>query len=93
MRTLNIHFEDNASDREDRKGTFIHPSVPSGIEVRLDETPGWDIIIDSVNSINPEAIGGMQGAIVNKIMTGSVKDLFMGAFKNTVQPVIHGKMI
>ncbi|MBR4669892.1 MAG: serine hydrolase [Butyrivibrio sp.] len=93
IRTLNIHFEDNASDREDRKGTFIHPSVPSGIEVRLDETPGWDIIIDSLNSINPEAIGGMQGAIVNKIMTGSVKDLFMGAFKNTVQPVIHGKLI
>ncbi|RKM57119.1 class C beta-lactamase-related serine hydrolase [Butyrivibrio sp. X503] len=93
MRTFNIYFDDNASDREDKKGTFIHPSVPSGIELRLNETPGTDILIDTMTSIAPEGLGGMQGRIFNKIVKGGVKDFLEGAMKNTIQPSVRGHLI
>ncbi len=93
MRTFNIYFMDDASDREDRKGTFIHPSVPAGIEVRLNETPGWDILLESMNNIAPEGLGGMQGAIFNRIVKGGIKDVLEEAVKNSIQPVISGKLV
>ncbi len=93
VRTFNIHFEDSAYDREDKKGTFIHPSVPTGIEIRLNETPGWDILVDGMNNIAPEGLGGMQGMIFNRIIKGGVKDVLLEAIKNSIQPVIHGILI
>lgn len=90
QRILNIYFEDDASDREDRKGTFIHPSVPSRIELRLLENPGTDILVSTMSSIGPETLGGMQGMLVNRFYKGGVKEAFEHAIRNTFQPVVHG---
>ena len=91
-RTINIYFEDDAVDRIDRKGTFIHPSVPSGIELRLFETPGSDMLIDTMKNITPDGIGGMQGIVFSRLVKGGIKEVFEEAVKNTLQPVIHGKL-
>ncbi|WP_022777180.1 serine hydrolase domain-containing protein [Butyrivibrio sp. AE3009] len=91
-RTLNICFEDDASDRPDRKGTFIHPAVPSGIEVRFLETPGTDMLMEAMKSMGTDNLGGMQGMLINKFYKGGVKEAFGHAVKNTLQPVIHGKL-
>ena len=91
-RTFNICFEDDASDREDRKGTFIHPSVPAKIEIRLLETPGSDMLMDAIMSMGTEGLGGMQGMLINRFYKGGVKEAVVHAVKNTFQPVIHGKL-
>ena len=91
-RTLNICFEDDARDRVDRKGTFIHPSVPGGIEVRFLETPGTDLLFDSIKSVTPDALKGMQGVIFSKLVKGGIKGVFEDAVKNTIQPVVHGTL-
>lgn len=93
VRTFNIYFEDDASDREDRKGTFIHPSVPSKIEIRMLETPGSAMILDSIHNMAPDGLGvggGFQGMIVSRFLKGGAKDVFENAVKDTVQPVVHG---
>lgn len=92
-RTFNIYFSDDSVDRIDRKGTFIHPSVPSGIELRLFETPGTDMLIDTMKNIAPEGITGVQGVIFSKIVKGGMKEVLEEAVKNTIQPVIHGKLL
>ena len=89
-RTLNIYFDDDASDREDRKGTFIHPSVPTGLEVRFYESPGGDMLIDAMKSISAEGLGGLQGVIFGKIIKGGIKGLFEDAIKNMLQPKLRG---
>lgn len=91
-RTMNICFEDDAMDRVDRKGTFIHPSLPRGIEVRLYETPGTELLFDSLKTITPDSLGGMQGVIFNKIVKGGIKGVFEDAVRNTIQPVVHGTL-
>ena len=89
-RTLNIYFDDDASDREDRKGTFIHPSVPTGLEVRFYESPGGDMLIDAMKSVSAEGLGGLQGVIFGKIIKGGIKGLFEDAIKNMLQPKLRG---
>ncbi|WP_029232235.1 serine hydrolase domain-containing protein [Butyrivibrio sp. VCB2006] len=90
LRTMNIIFYDDASDREDRKGTFIHPSVPSKIEVRLSETPGTAMLIATMKSMAPDALSGMQGKVVSKIFKGGLKEAVEHAVNNTIQPTISG---
>lgn len=92
VRTMNICFKDDAADREDRKGTFIHPSVPSGIEIRFRETPGTDILVDTMNNMAPDAFNGFQGKLMERFFKGGVKEVFETAVQATVQPVIHGKL-
>ncbi|WP_051625201.1 serine hydrolase domain-containing protein [Butyrivibrio sp. AE2005] len=89
-RTINIYFDDDASDRADRKGTFIYPSVPSGIEVRFFETPGGEMLIDAMKNVSPEGLGGLQGIIFGKIIKGGVKGLFEDAIKNMLEPKVRG---
>lgn len=89
-RTLNIYFDDDASDRDDRKGTFIHPSVPTGLEVRFYESPGGDMLIDAMKSVSAEGLGGLQGVIFGKIIKGGIKGLFEDAIKNMLQPKLRG---
>ncbi len=90
LRIFNIYFEDDAYDREDRKGTFIHPSVPSRIEVRLLETPGTDMLISTMKSMAPDAFSGVQGMVVSRFFKGGLKEALEHAVKNTIQPVITG---
>ena len=89
-RTINIYFDDDAADREDGKGTFIHPSVPRGLELRLSETPGSDMLINSLKNVAPEGLGGLQGVIFGKIIKGGIKGLFEETVKNMIQPKVRG---
>ena len=82
--------EGKGGDREDRKGTFIYPSVPSGIEVRFFETPGGEMLIDAMKNVSPEGLGGLQGIIFGKIVKGGVKGLFEDAIKNMLEPKVRG---
>lgn len=89
-RTINIYFDDDASDREDGKGTFIHPSVPRGIEVRFFETPGDDMLIDAMKNVSSDGFGGLQGLIFGRIIKDGVKGLLEDAIKNMLEPKVRG---
>ena len=90
LRTFNIYFEDDPVDREDQNGTFIYPSVPSKIEIRLFETPGSNMLLSTMKTMAPEGFGGVQGKLVSRFLKGGMKEVFENAVKNTIQPVIHG---
>ena len=92
LRTFNIYFYDDATDRDDRKGTFIYPSVPSRIEVRLQETPGTSMLISTMKTIAPDALSGVQGMVVGRFFKGGIKEAFEHAVNNTIQPTIFGKL-
>ena len=92
LRKLDICFEDDAADRCDRKGTFIHPSVPAQIEVRLYENPGTSLLMDTINNMAPEGIGGLPGMLAGRFMKGGMKGIFENAVKNVIQPKLTGKL-
>ncbi|MCR5557008.1 MAG: beta-lactamase family protein [Butyrivibrio sp.] len=92
LRKLDICFMDDAADRSDRKGTFIYPSVPSKIEVRLLETPGTKLLLDTISTMAPEGLGGVPGLLAGKVMKGGMKGAFENAVKNIVQPVLSGEL-
>ena len=92
LRKLDICFLDDAADRSDRKGTFIYPSVPSKIEVRLLETPGTKLLLDTISTMAPEGLGGVPGMLAGKVMKGGMKGAFENAVKNVVQPVLMGEL-
>jgi CubicO group peptidase (beta-lactamase class C family) len=91
-RTLNIYFEDDAVDRIDRKGTFIHPSVPNEIELRFFETPGTNMLIDTMRNLAPDGLGGVQGMVYNRFVKGGMKGVLEEAVKSTLQPVVRGHL-
>jgi hypothetical protein len=66
--------------------------VPAGIEIRLLETPGTDMLMDAIMSMGTEGLGGMQGMLINRFYKGGVKEAFVHAVKNTFQPVLHGRL-
>jgi CubicO group peptidase (beta-lactamase class C family) len=91
MRTFNIYFLDDAVDRIDRKGTFIHPSLPGGIEIRMRETPGADMLHDTLKNFNIEGTG-WESAIISRFMKGGMKEAIGHAVNNTVEPTIYGRL-
>ena len=91
LRIFNIYFEDDAVDRVDRKGTFIHPSLPGRIEIRMLETPGADMLHDTLKNFNIEGTG-WESAIISRFVKGGMKEAITHAVNNTVQPVIYGRL-
>ena len=91
VRTFNIHFEDNAVDRVDRKGTFIYPSLPARIEVRMQEIPGVDMLKGTLRNFSIEGTG-WESALISRFMKGGMKEAVKHAIINTVQPVIYGQL-
>lgn len=89
VRTFNIYFEDDAVDRIDRKGTFIYPSLPGKIEIRLKESPGADMLRDTLKNFSIEG-SGWESAIISRFIKGGFKEGLQHAITNTVQPVIYG---
>jgi CubicO group peptidase (beta-lactamase class C family) len=85
MRTINICVLDD-------EATFIYPSVPSEIEVRLFETPGTEMLLSAIKTMTPDTLSGFQGKLVNKIYKGGIKEMFEQAVKSTLQPVIKGHL-
>ena len=91
VRTFNIHFEDNAVDRVDRKGTFIYPSLPGRIEIRMQENPGVDMLKRTLKNFSIEGTG-WETALISRVMKGGMKEAVKHAIINTVQPVIYGQL-
>ena len=89
-RIFNICFIDDAADREDRKGTFIYPSVPARIQIRLHETPGTQLIMDAISTMAPNGIGGLPGMLAGRFMKDGMKELFNSSVKNIIQPTLDG---
>ncbi len=81
LRTFNIFFND---------GVITEPIVPSQIEIRLLETPGSAMLMETMKNIAPDALSGMQGKVVSKFFKGGIKEAFEHAVNNTVQPVLKG---
>ena len=91
VRSFNIYFEDDAVDRVDKKGTFIYPSIPGRIEIRMRETPGADMLRDTLKNFSIEGTG-WETAIISKFVKGGLKEAIEHAVNNTVQPVIYGRL-
>ena len=91
-RVMNIYFEDDAVDRVDRKGTFIHPSVPGSIEIRFHEIPGTDMLMTTLDNLAPDTFGGMTGMIYSRFLKGGMKGILNEAVKTTMQPVVKGTL-
>lgn len=91
-RVMNIYFDDDAADRVDRKGTFIHPSVPRAIEIRFQEIPGTDMLMTTLDNLAPETFGGMTGMIYNRFLKGGMKGVLNEAVKTMMQPVVKGTL-
>ncbi len=91
LRTLNIHFEDDAVDRVDKKSTFIHPALPGRIEIRMLENPGVDMLHDTLKNFTLEGVG-WENALISRFFKGGMKEALMHAINNTVQPVLYGKL-
>ncbi len=92
MRTFNIYFNDEPANKEDHSTTFIHPAVPATLEIRLLETPGTGMFFNTIRNMNLEG-AGFENIIFNKFFKGGIKEAFREASKNTIQPVIHGKIV
>ncbi len=91
VRTFNIYFDDDPAEDDSNKGTFIHPSVPTGLEIRFMETPGTEMLMSSIKNITFEG-SGAESAIVSRFMKGGFREALEHALKNTMQPVVIGKL-
>jgi hypothetical protein len=90
-RVFNIYFEDDAVDRVDRKGTFIYPSLPGRIEIRMLETPGADMLHETLKTYSFDGTG-WESALVSRFVKGGMKEAVVHAINNTVEPVIYGRL-
>ena len=88
---MNIHFEDDAVDRVDKKSTFIHPALPGRIEIRMLENPGVDMLHDTLKNFTLEG-AGWENALISKFFKGGMKEALIHAINNTVQPVLFGRL-
>lgn len=91
-RSINIYFENDSVDREDGKATFIHPGVPSGIEVRFLESPGAEMLKNTIDGLSAEGLGSIESKLVEKFYRGGLKNVIENAMKDMVQPIIHGSL-
>jgi hypothetical protein len=61
------------------------------IEVRLSETPGTEMLMNTMKTFRAESTG-IESAIVGRLLKGGMKEAIEHAVKNTVQPVIYGTL-
>ncbi len=80
-RILNIYVPDND------EGIL---AAPSKIEIRMTETPGTDMLFETINSMAPDVLSGLQGKLAAAFFKGGIKEAFIHAVRNTIQPVIMG---
>ena len=90
-RTFNIYFEDDAVDRVDKKATFIYPAVPGRGEIRMQESPGADMLHDTLKNFSIEGTG-FESAIISRFVKGGMKEAIIHAVNNTIEPVIKGRL-
>lgn len=61
------------------------------IEIRLSETPGTDMLLNAMRNVRAESTG-IESTIINKLLRGGMKEALEHAVKNTVQPVLYGRL-
>jgi hypothetical protein len=90
-RSFNIYFEDDISGF--RGITSERPEVPDRIEIRMTETPGTYMLIETIKRLSPLEGAGFESAIISKFLKGGMKEALEHAAKNTLEPVVYGKLI
>ena len=60
--------------------------------MRLYENPGTSLLMDTINNMAPEGIGGLPGMLAGRFMKGGMKGIFENAVKNVIQPKLTGKL-
>ncbi len=90
-RTLNIYFEDDISGFAGAGSR--HPVIPDRIEIRMTETPGTDMLLDAIRKITPSEGAGFESAIISRFLKGGMKEALEHAVKNTMEPVVFGRLI
>lgn len=82
-----IHFLEEACLR-----TFnIYFENENRIEIRMAETPGTDMLLDTMENFSFEG-SGVESAILSRFMKGGMKEGIGHAITNTVQPVLYGHL-
>jgi CubicO group peptidase (beta-lactamase class C family) len=61
------------------------------IEIRMTETPGTDMLMETLDNFSFEG-SGLESVIISKFMKGGMKEGIGHAITNTVQPVIYGHL-
>ncbi len=91
IRSFNIHFED---ERGGLPGTGADSLlIPSGIEIRMSEMPGTDMLLDTIKKLSLTELAGFESAIVTRFLRGGMKEALEHAAKNTMEPVLIGTII
>ena len=89
-RSLNIYFEDDCESF--RRISSPHPVIPERIEIRITETPGTDMLLDTIKKLSLSEVAGFESAILSRFLKGGFKEALEHAAKNTMEPVIFGRL-
>lgn len=90
-RTLNIYFNINRMQEDIPAIAFLHPQTPDTIEVRMDETPGSEMIMSSLRAVAID--GSLEKILLNRMAALGAIDVFDQTVRATIRPVIHGQII
>ncbi len=90
IRTFNIYFDEGSGAEDRTKGAGR--LVPQTIEIRMSETPGTDMLMDTIKKLSVTEIAGFESAIISRFLKGGMKEALQHAVKNTMEPVIIGTL-
>lgn len=82
-----IHFIEEACMR-----TFDLFFEDDSVEIRMRETPGSELLMDTISTIAPENLV-FDAGILPKIVRGGMKEALTQAIQNTVCPCIKGTLM
>ncbi len=92
-RIINIYFDDPINNN-----FCLGAEAPKVIEVRMDETPGKNMIIQSVSGYTSDGSivgnsGGIKGFLMGQINKFVSNETLIQNLKDTISPVLHGQLI
>ena len=70
---------------------YLHPATPRSIEIRMDETPGSDMMMSSLRAVAID--GSLEKILLNKMSQLGAIDVFDQTVRATVRPVLHGTLL
>ncbi len=90
-RTINFYFDLSSYKEEISVNSYLHPTAPQSVEIRIDEAPGADMIMTSLQQVAFE--GGMEKMLMDYLGKVGAVDVIDETVRATIQPVLHGKLI
>ena len=90
-RMMNIYFNINDMQEEIPVAAYLHPATPRSIEIRMDETPGSDMMMSSLRAVAID--GSLEKILLNKMSQLGAIDVFDQTVRATVRPVLHGTLL